>query len=69
MDETAVYFDLVRGKTVSEKGAKSVLIQTTGNEKRHFTVVLAVRANSDLLPPMIIFKGKWALELIFPKTG
>ena len=68
MDETPVYFDLVPGKTVNEKGAKSVLIQTTGNEKRHYMVVLAVSANGDVLPPMIIFKGKWALKFDFPKV-
>ena len=67
MDETPVYFNLVPGKTVNEKGAKSVLIRTTGNEKRHFTVVLAVSANGDVLPPMIIFKGKRALKFDFPK--
>ena len=67
MDETPVYFDLVPGKTVNEKGAKSVLIRRTGNEKRHFTVVLAVSANGHVLPPMIIFKGKRALKFDFPK--
>lgn len=67
MDETPVYFDLVPGKTVNEKGAKSVLVRTTGNEKRHFTVVLAVSANGDVLPPMVIFKGKRELKFDFPK--
>ena len=67
MDETPVYFDLVPGKTVNEKGAKSVLVRTTGNEKRHFTVVLAVSANGDVLPPMVIFKGKRDLKFEFPK--
>ena len=64
---TPVYFDLVPGKTINEKGVKSVLIRTTGNEKRHFTVVLTVSANGDVLPPMIIFKGRWALKFDFPK--
>ena len=31
---------------------------TTGAEKQHLTVVLCCTANGDLLPPMIIFKGK-----------
>ena len=68
MDETPVYFDLVPGKTINEKGAKSVLIRTTGNEKRHYMVVLTVSANGDVLPPMIIFKGKQALKFDFPKV-
>ena len=35
--------------------------------KRHFTVVLAVGANGDVLLPMIIFKGKQALKFDFSK--
>ena len=66
MDETPVYFDLQPGKTVNKRGSKSVLIRTTGSEKRHFTVVLAVAASSDVLPPMVIFKGKCELNLNVP---
>ena len=33
-------------------------LRTTGSEKRHITVVLSCTASGDLLPPMIIFKGK-----------
>lgn len=67
MDETPMYFDLVHGKTINQKGEKSVLIRTTGAEKRHLTVVLAVSADGDVLPPMIIFKGKRALKFPVPK--
>lgn len=66
MDETPVYFDLQPGKSVNKSGAKSVLIRTTGSEKRHFTVVLAVAASGDMLPPMIIFKGKRDLNINVP---
>ena len=67
MDETPVYFDLQPGKTINKSGEKSVLIRTTGSEKRHFTVVLAVTASGDFLPPMIIFKGKRELSMDVPK--
>lgn len=67
MDETPMYFDLVPGKTVDREGTKSVLIRTTGAEKRHITVVLAVAGSGDVLPPMIIFKGKRTLDLKAPK--
>lgn len=58
MDETPVYFDIVPGKTIEVRGKKTVKVRTTGLEKRHLTVVLSCTANGDLLPPMIIFKGK-----------
>ena len=55
IDETPIYFDLVPGK--------GVFIRTTGAEKRHATVVLAVAGSGDALSPMIIFKGKRNLYL------
>ena len=30
MDETPVYFDMVPGKTIHKKGAKTIKIRTTG---------------------------------------
>jgi len=67
MDETPVYFDIVPGKTVDQVGTKSVCVRTTGSEKRHITVVLAVTASGDVISPMIIFKGKRELKLKCPK--
>ncbi len=58
MDETPVYFDIVPGKTLEVRGKKTVKVRTTGSEKRHITVVLACTACGDMMPPMIIFKGK-----------
>ena len=66
MDETPMYFDLLLGKTVDFKGTKSIRIRTTSSEKRHLTVVLAVSAAGDVLPPMIIFKGKRAFNIQTP---
>lgn len=57
MDETPVYFDIVPGKTIDNKGRKSIRVRTTGSDKRHLTVVLAVSAAGDVLPPMVVFKG------------
>jgi hypothetical protein len=58
MDETPVYFDMVRSLTIENRGAKSVQIRTTGNEKNRFTCVLTVLADGTKLPPIVIFKGK-----------
>ena len=58
MDETPAYFDMVSSQTLDKKGEKTIRIRTTGAEKRHLTVVLACSAAGDLLPAMVIFKGK-----------
>ena len=58
MDETPVFFDIVPGRTIEVRGRKTVQVRTTGAEKRHLTIVLSCTANGDILPPMIIFKGK-----------
>jgi len=58
MDETPVFFDIVRGRIIEVRGRKTVRVRTTGVEKRHLTVVLFYTANGHILPQMIIFKGK-----------
>ena len=66
MDETPLYFDIDPSKCIEEKGSKSVRVHTTGSEKHHLMVMLAVSAAGDILPPMIIFKGKCPLKDISP---
>lgn len=63
MDEVPLTFDIPMGRSVAEKGQKSVNIVTTGHEKSHFTVVLACCGDGSNLPPMVIFKRK-----TMPKT-
>ena len=58
MDETPMNFDMPPSRTVNTAGEKSILIKTTGNEKNHFTVVLACLANGTKLKPKIMFKRK-----------
>lgn len=58
MDETPVYLDMVSNTTLDIRGAKEVLVQTTGQEKQRVTVVLTVTAAGTKLKPMVIFKGK-----------
>lgn len=66
MDETPAYFDIIPGRLIDIKGQKSVLIHTPGCEKRHLTVTLTVTASAEMLPPFMIFKGKWKLKLTHP---
>ena len=37
MDETPLRYDMPVGRSVSRKGDKTILIQTTGHEEDHFT--------------------------------
>ena len=41
MDEVPLTFDVPSNKTVDIKGTKSITVKTSGNEKTHYTVVLA----------------------------
>ena len=58
MDEVPLTFDVPSNKTVDVKGAKTITIKTSGNEKTRYTVVLARCADGTKLPPLSIFKRK-----------
>ena len=57
MDEIAVWHEMISNTTVTGKGAKSVVLKTTGHEKCKVTVTLAAKANGDKLKPYIVFPG------------
>ncbi|TWW54824.1 Pogo transposable element with KRAB domain [Takifugu flavidus] len=44
--------------TVHEKGEKSVILKSTGNEKSRVTVMLACLADGTKLPPYVVLKRK-----------
>jgi len=56
-DEVPLTFDVPSNKTVDVKGAKTIMIKTSGNEKTRYTVVLACCADGTKLPSLLIFKG------------
>lgn len=58
MDETAIYFEVVRTQTVDYTGARHVVIRFTGFESMQITVILAVMASDFKLTPVLIWKGK-----------
>jgi len=64
MDEVPLTFDVPSNKIVDVKGAKTITIKTSGNEKMCYTVVLACCADGTKLPPLLIFKIK-----TLPKDG
>jgi len=62
MDEVHLTFDVPLNKTVDVKGAKTIMIKTSGNEKMCYTVVLVCFADGTKLPPLLIFKRKTLLK-------
>ena len=57
-DQTPLMFDKPYSTSINATGAKTVTINTTGNEKNRFTVMLACTADGGKLPPFVIFKRK-----------
>ena len=57
MDETPCWMDMAGNTTVTQTGAQSVPIFTTGHDKARFTVCLTGMANGNKLKPFIVFKG------------
>ena len=59
-------FDMIQQYTMSKKGVREVPIHSSAAEKR-LTVTLTCTGNGDMLPAMIIFKGKRKLKFKPPK--
>ena len=57
LDETPTRFELPATRTLEFTGNRTVPILSCGGDKQSFTVVLAVKANGEKLPPKVIFKG------------
>ena len=57
MDETPMRFELPATRTLEFTGNGTVPVLSCGGDKQSFTVVLAVKANAEKLPPKVIFKG------------
>src|SRR5215469_12670791 len=66
MDEVPLTFDVPKNKTVDVKGAKTIMIKTSGNEKTRYTVVLACCADGTKLPLLLIFKRKTLPKDVIP---
>ncbi|CAJ0842350.1 11542_t:CDS:2 [Entrophospora sp. SA101] len=48
--------------TIDKHGAKTVQVQTTGNDKNHFTCALTILADDTKLPPIVIFKALFVMD-------
>jgi hypothetical protein len=66
MAEVPLTFDTPSNNTVDTKGVKLILIENSGHEKTHYTIVLACCADGIKLPSLLIFK-KQCIVIIFHK--
>ena len=66
MDEVPLTFDVPSNKTVDVKGGKTIMIKTFGNEKMHYTVILACCADGTKLQPLLISKTKMLPKDVIP---
>ena len=57
MNETPRRFEPPVTRTLEFTDNRTVPILSCGGDKQSFTVVLAVKANGEKLPPRVIFKG------------
>ena len=67
MEEVTWRFDVPSNKTVDVKGAKTINIQTSGNEKTCYTVVLVCCAYGTKLPSFLIFKRNTLRKNVIPR--
>jgi len=67
MYEVPLTFDVPSNKAVDVKGAKTIMIKTSGNEKTHYTVVLACCADGTKHPNLLIFKRKTLPKDVIPR--
>ena len=65
-DEVHLMFHVPSNKRVDIKGAKTIMIKTSSNEKTRYTVVLACCADGTKLPPLLIFKRKTLPKDVIP---
>ena len=69
MEETAVYLEDPRTTTIDEHVARHVVILSTGFASMRINCILAVKANGEKLPPVIIQKKKNGDNRIVRKDG
>ena len=58
MDETLTRFELPATRTLEFTGNQTVPILSCGGNKQSFTVVLAMKADGEKLPPKVIFESR-----------
>ena len=57
-DETPSWADMPSATTIDQRGVHTVPIKTTGHEKNHLTVCLAVKAVGTKMKPYVVIPAK-----------
>jgi len=65
MDQTAVYYSMHQKKTLETKGVRTVNLRTCKNDSERITFGVTISADADLLPSMIVFKGKCIIPFCY----
>ena len=58
VDEVPLTFDVPSNKTVDVKGAKTIMVKTSGNKKTRYSVVTVCCADGTKIPSLLILKRK-----------
>jgi hypothetical protein len=58
MDQTPIYFCMMRKRTLEVVGVKTVHIRTSSNNTKRAMVAVTIAADGTVLPLVIVFKGK-----------
>lgn len=58
MDQTAVFFSLVRRTTVQRSGTRTVSVRTSTSSTNRLTLSISITASGKVLMPLIVYKGK-----------
>jgi DDE superfamily endonuclease len=67
MDQTPVFFSMLRKKTLNIKGAKTVHVRKSTSDTKRITVAVTITAAGTILTPLMIFKG--TAGVIMKKKG
>jgi hypothetical protein len=58
MDQTPIFFSTLPRTTLEPIGSRTVNVRTSTGSTLRVTIAVTVTANGDMLPPLIVFKGK-----------
>ena len=58
MDQTPIFFSMVPRTTLNTTGARTVNVRTSTGSTMRVTATVTLTAGGDMLPPLLVFKGK-----------
>ena len=58
MDETPIFLNMIRTRTITKIGSKTINIKSHGQDSVRVTAILWIVVDKTKLPPILIFKGE-----------